>query len=718
MTKLKSKTFNKSGLDKYRGLISLVVLFLILTVSMLISSIYVTNDQNAYAKEILVATRQSRLMQQLSKISLDLDLYMRDLSGATDEKNVVLLDQLPQSALYALDELKVTRNQFEATLSAFEKGGIIQLTYEEVKVRPLTRDIEIKRLAEIRNTWNSYMGLIDSYIAETAVGKLSRQTTEYLVDYARLYNIKIMAAAIELNQMIRDDLEANTRFWSRIQLAGIIGAFLLFGFIVFGAMRQLISNDYKLAVANQEMGEIMSSVREGLFLIDKDLYIAGQYSNSLEQILGQKDLANKNLLDILRNLVPESEIETTKIFIDQLYSDWVEVDLIEDLNPLHRISVQDEKTSSLKFLDFKFFRVWLDGKIERVLVSVTDTTENVMLQASLDAQKEQEGRELEMLNIILNTDPTVMQTFVTGSLARLNDINQVLKSPESNQTELRSKVQYIARLIHSVKGEASSLKLHRMVDICETFEESLKSMRNSNSLTGQDFLGLVVLLEDLYRLFDVLQNYSGRVNADGQHHADSNHTPEQAVRKMAQSQESYFKNFVHDMAKRVGKQAQLWLDGFDNVPVSQEQLAQLKDIAIQLLRNSVIHGIEEPAVRAERHKPAMGQLKLSLTQQEDGQIVLTAEDDGNGINFDAIRNKAIALGWVSEEEALKLDERKLLNFMFSNGFSTAQEETEDAGRGVGMDIIKDTIQKMGGKINVSTAPRAYTRFTMVFPASK
>ena len=89
-----------------------------------------------------------------------------------------------------------------------------------------------------------------------------------------------------------------------------------------------------------------------------------------------------------------------------------------------------------------------------------------------------------MLNIILNTNPTVLNSFIKGSMERLNEINQVLKTPETKREELRSKAQYIARLVHSIKGEASSLKLNRMVDICENFEDALNIMKSSPNLTG------------------------------------------------------------------------------------------------------------------------------------------------------------------------------------------------------------------------------------------
>ena len=483
-------------------------------------------------------------------------------------------------------------------------------------------------------------------------------------------------------------------------------AALIFAFIVFGALRQLFRNDAALAVASQEMYEIMSSVNEGLFLVDKELNIGNQYSKRLEEIMGRQDFSGRNLLDLLKDLVSKEELETTQTFIDQLYSEWVVEDLIDDLNPLNRICVKEEGKPD-KYLDFKFFRVILNNKIERVLVNVSDTTEMVLLQESQKAQKEQEGQELEMLNIILNTNTNVLTSFIHESKTKLEEINRALKSQSTTQRELKDKVAYIARLIHSIKGEASSVKLTRMVSICETFEDALATMKNAHILRGQDFLALVVWLEDLFRLFDILDGYSKRLNSNGAGPAIAASLAEK------ESQSAYFRKFIEDIAERTHKQVNLQVEGFDDIPLSESVQTKLRGIAIQLLRNAVVHGIESPEERRARGKPEAGTLRLRL-RQENGGLVLEVEDDGNGINFDAIRAKAIANGH-RPEDVQAMNQQQLYNLMFSSGFSTAQEQTEDAGRGVGMDIIKASVKEMGGRINIATEAARFTRFRFNFP---
>lgn len=714
---------------KYLGLITLVVLFLLLTVGMLAGNTFIIRKLSDQSQVLALTTQQGQLSQQLSKAVLDINLYLDDLAhhvetregmhhddanGHTEAHGTTVLkvDELPQDAFYIIEDIRNVRNSFEANLTALEKGGTIELNGQQVEIEPLTTGTT--ELQRMRSIWTPYLGLLDRFLTEVESGTTQRQSSDFLVDYARLYGEVLLNDTDKINALVNQQINRQSSQWNWVQAGGILAAFILFALIVFGALRQLVKNDKRLNVANQEMSEIMSSVNEGLFLLDRNLIIAGQYSGKLEDILGQKNLAERSFLNVLEGMVSQEELDTTKVFVDQLYSEWVVGELVEDLNPLHRICVNYEANGvpTSKYLDFRFFRVYVDDKIERILVSVSDTTETVRMQASLEMQKEQEERELEMLNTILNANPVVMANFIRDSIGRLDEVNHALKNPSTDQKELRNRVQYIARLIHSVKGEASSMKLNRMVSICENFEEMIGHMKRVQLLSGQDFLALVVLLEDLYRLFDILENYAARVgggnvstqaNLGGMNQDDT-----------AQSLEGYLKQFVSDIAQRTGKQARLNCRGLNEVKLNDKQQSALKDIAIQLLRNAVIHGIETPDVRAQRNKAAMGNLTLNISQ-ENGQILLDIEDDGNGIDFEAIRAKAVRQNLVSAEEAPNLDRRRLLALMFSSGFSTAAQQTEDAGRGVGMDIVKTTIQELGGKINVSSQAETHTRFSFTFP---
>lgn len=671
-----------------------------------------------------LATRQGTLIEQISKNVIDTDLYIsrhivKNTAVNGEQKDYsVKLNVLPQEVNYRVQEIENYRNQFEHTLKAFEQGGRIQLANnKELKIKANDDELGRKSLEKIRILWNPLSGMLDNYLQDAKQGYINANTSAYLSEYISIYNQRLLMESNHFAATVNQQIAKSAGIWQIIQLLGIVFAFLLFGLIVFGALRHLADNDRLLEIANREMGEIMSSVREGLFLVDKDFVIGHEYSSQLEQILDQRNLGGKNFLDVLAKLVPQSELETTKTFVEQLYNEWVVENLIEDLNPLHRISVVTANSAMPKYLDFKFFRVFNDEVIERVLVNVVDSTETVLLQSSLEAQKEQEKRELEMLNTILNTDTSVLDGFIRVSKQRLDEVNTALKAPETGQLELKTKVNYIARSIHSVKGEASALHLGRMVDICNTIEDTLAILRKQSSLNGQDFLGMVVLLEDLYRLVDILENYSERLN-------QSNQTQDTTLKQdlngpasvqYVHAQGIHLKRFVADIAERTGKKVALLVQGFDQQhQITSKQWQSIQDIAVQILRNSVVHGIETPPLRKARHKPETGRLKLAVMEDAD-TFTLIAEDDGNGIDFDAIRRKAVELGQVNAAKSATLTKNQLLMLMLGDGFTTLEQATEDGGKGIGMGIIKDTIHKMGGKMNIATAPNQYTRFSIKFP---
>lgn len=726
------KRFFSRNIKKYRTLVGLIALFLALNIVLLVFSVFATRYFTNHALIVDASIRQGVLVQQLSKNLMDTDLYLsrtRPVAEAPESADTrVEMSTLPQEALYRISEIKQYREQFEQTLEAFQKGGEVRLS--ENSVAHIGGDLASNKefqehVEKLRAYWEPYQGLLDNYLQNINEGYLNAKTSHYLVEYTRIYNRALLVETEHLVEALHEQVAGRTALWQWAELLGIVLAFVLFGLIVFGALRRLAESDELLEIANREMSEIMSSVREGLFLVDKEFLIGHEYSARLEEILGQKNVGGQNFLDVISHIVPESELETTRIFVEQLYSDWVVEDLIEDLNPLHRIAFVPDGENMMKYLDFKFFRVMNGNVIERILVNVVDSTETVMLQSSLEAQKEQEKRELEMLNTILNTDNLVLDNFIRISKERLNEINTALKSPETGQIELKTKVNYIGRSIHSIKGEASALHLSRMVDICETVEDTLALLRRQSSLSGQDFLGMVVLLEDLYRLVDILDNYSERLK-QGQSINEDEHLKKKLLdntpdtMQFAHAQSLHLKHFVRDIAERAGKKVVLSIRGFEQERgVTGKQWQSVQDIAMQILRNAVIHGIEEPAVRKERKKPAVGRLRLSISEDKDKKhFVLVAEDDGNGIDFDAIRAKAVSSGKYSEEKAAALNKNQLLMLMLGDGFSTLDEATEDAGKGVGMGIIKQTVHQMGGKMNIATVQHQYTRFSIKFPKAK
>jgi two-component system chemotaxis sensor kinase CheA len=161
---------------------------------------------------------------------------------------------------------------------------------------------------------------------------------------------------------------------------------------------------------------------------------------------------------------------------------------------------------------------------------------------------------------------------------------------------------------------------------------------------------------------------------------------------------SKFPRVVRDLAVTCGKRVELVMEG-EGTELDKTLIEAIKDPLTHLVRNSVDHGIEPPEVRVAAGKPAEGRITLRAFH-EGGQVVMEVADDGGGLDADKIRNKALERGLITPEQAGRMSERDLLQLIFLPGFSTAAKVTNVSGRGVGMDVVRTNIEKIGGTIDL------------------
>jgi len=170
---------------------------------------------------------------------------------------------------------------------------------------------------------------------------------------------------------------------------------------------------------------------------------------------------------------------------------------------------------------------------------------------------------------------------------------------------------------------------------------------------------------------------------------------------------------VRDLSQELGKQIDLEMQGAET-ELDRQVLDLIKDPLTHMVRNSADHGLESPAERRALGKPERGRIRLSA-YHEGGHIVIQIADDGRGLNTEGIRAKALAQGLVSEVEAGKLSEAQIHKFIFTPGFSTAAKVTSVSGRGVGMDVVRNNIDQIGGTIDVKSVAGIGLSFTIKIP---
>ena len=170
---------------------------------------------------------------------------------------------------------------------------------------------------------------------------------------------------------------------------------------------------------------------------------------------------------------------------------------------------------------------------------------------------------------------------------------------------------------------------------------------------------------------------------------------------------------VRDLSNELGKQIDLEMQGAET-ELDRQVLDLIKDPLTHMVRNSADHGLETPEQRRAAGKPEHGRIRLSA-YHEGGHIIIQIADDGRGLDTDRIKAKVIAQGLVSEADAQKLSEAQIHKFIFAPGFSTAAKVTNVSGRGVGLDVVRNNIDQIGGTIDVKSVPGEGSSFTIKIP---
>ncbi len=176
-----------------------------------------------------------------------------------------------------------------------------------------------------------------------------------------------------------------------------------------------------------------------------------------------------------------------------------------------------------------------------------------------------------------------------------------------------------------------------------------------------------------------------------------------------------FPRIVRDIAVIENKNIELEITGHD-IQIDRNILQILTDSLLHLVRNSITHGIETEDKRKKSKKSLVGHLTLSAQSDKD-TVLIQIIDDGQGIDVDQVRRHAVQHRYISSDKANELSQREMLSFIFEPGFSLSKEITEFSGRGVGLDVVKNAIDSLGGRITVESAKGVGTTFNLYVPTS-
>ena len=174
-----------------------------------------------------------------------------------------------------------------------------------------------------------------------------------------------------------------------------------------------------------------------------------------------------------------------------------------------------------------------------------------------------------------------------------------------------------------------------------------------------------------------------------------------------------FPRMIRDLSKKLGKKMELYMTG-EETELDRTVVDEIGDPLMHLLRNSADHGLESAEVREQRGKPAVGSIFLDA-YQDGNNVVIDVRDDGNGIDVEAVKQKAIDRGTITAEQAMNMTDKEIIDLLFLPSFSTAKQVTDVSGRGVGLDVVKSKIESLSGEVEVKSKLGEGSTWTIRLP---
>jgi two-component system, chemotaxis family, sensor kinase CheA len=502
-----------------------------------------------------------------------------------------------------------------------------------------------------------------------------------------------------------------------------------------------------IGAGNRLTDAILKTSAQGLFLLDAKDKILSHVSTSLAALFRRQDFTHLSFDKLIGPLVTAKTLSVARTFVARLLDAAVPSDAAQ-VNPLQDIEVRlanSDGTFETAHYSFEFNAVDFPHEPRAWLVRVTDITAHVQQHRELEDLRTQIQTQSEVLRGVLQAGGARFRAFLQRTDASMKAINGVLKKPAREAGAFRNKLEETLDEVDRVRRDAAALKLTGLEAAARLLEDSLQELRSRGALSGSDFLPLAVKLDQLYGQFALLRSLTSQAGPA----AEPDDTPEarmtqngtqiieapKFLAEMAQKSAGSRKSAVpkaHRMAQAGSldstltaltelvahehrKTVVLECVGMELVPPRYQ--ATIKNVAIQLIRNAVMHGVESSAARVSAGKPQHGTLHLEFKTMPDQSFELIFQDDGCGLDPDKVRATAIAKGLITAEAAARLRDRQVIKLIFKSGYTTLDSAPGEARHGSGMSLVRRYVHEAGGKIALATLPGHETRFKVTMPAA-
>ena len=451
-----------------------------------------------------------------------------------------------------------------------------------------------------------------------------------------------------------------------------------------------------------EIAAMKDSLKIGIFFMDRDYVIQDNYSRYLEELLSDNDLKGKLFTDLLAASVSAKEMDSIKDYLGMVFDRAFDHATLSEINPLHELQYVDSKGSK-KIFNCAFLTVERGKEEPVVLVTIYDITAQVELQERLQREERKRQEEMSSLFELIQVEPATFKAFQEDVEYEFSRIDDILGNRSLSNHEILVEVY---QSVHAIKSNAVTLGLNNFGTKVHEVESEIKKLRNrEDEVPFDDMLHITIEIERLVQEKESFKAIIDRINA---FKADA--------REHNKSSEDLFLESLGKAADKAAtdleKKVRFIAADIDLKALEEGPRHVMKEVLIQLIRNSVTHGVEPPDERISIGKNEMGTIRLSI-KHSNGRIHVKLSDDGRGLDFDKIGRKAVSMNIIKAEEAD--NKNLLLKAIFSPGFSTADDEDGmHAGRGIGLSLVRDRVRDACGTIKLQTEAGKGTVFNIFF----
>ena len=484
---------------------------------------------------------------------------------------------------------------------------------------------------------------------------------------------------------------------------------------------ELIRFLQRLKSRNMDMQAIMDHISVGICAFDQNQSVMEEYSKQLERILGTQTIAGKNIVDLVFR---QSNLTANQL---DLLKNTVSMSLDQDemsfRSNQHNLPSEAILSTSggQKFVELQWDPIIEGDEVRKVLVSMKDVT----VERQLKEQAEVHQGDMQIVQELLDVSELKFQQFNVSAKRFLEENRRMITNNDAVEPEV---VKMIFINMHTIKGDARSLKLSRIVEKAHEIEDYYSQLRRGQ-IHEWDRSGLIASMDELSEVIDryveVGRSRLGRTDEpdslkmsrkDLEQHlnllesldlsrlsgADAEIVQQaraQLKRRVFHPVNDIFEDFSNELnrlARDLAKERPVADIDTTDLLLTDKGTLLLRKVFTHLIRNAVDHGIENAEERIKKGKKPAGHIQFRTKMEGDNRLLIHFLDDGRGLNINRIREIGLKKGLCNEDDSIE----KIANLVFVGDFSTSSAVSDISGRGVGMSAVRQYLQEEGGSIQL------------------